>query len=804
MKLKKIKRKYSEFAGKPKLIIAFLAIITFGLIVPGTEKLGFWESTHSLKKKTSANIRREKNRTIPTELTRLIQLEQKSSTKWPHLPQWIYRGSSRLPLSPEFSTRIPSILFSFLLLFTLLFFSSVFFSRKIMFWNAIVLITTPLFLMGSRTINLELPWFVFSSLFILTSFYIFEKLKLSTNTLAFAIIIAFGSLILSHLARGLFLGVIFPLFTVLLGELFLIQKNSTRNKYLFLTYLGIFILIMAGFTIDRITMGDSYSHWLYTLPNPVSLIPLAEKPHALFTAHFRKAVFAFYPWTPFLLPAFILFLSELKKLSLQNIEIRMILRVAIWLLCSWGFVSYWKVRMGDVLTPALLPFSIFTGFFLVNFFHKVGKLSLRLFLSLSGLLLFRDIIQYPEILGESTIHYQLDKIQPQTRIWLTLALIPSQLPLFLLIWKKKGKIIPGLVAIWEDMKTTSYLFKLIYLLLFPFRFILFYLGKYVLVHIYRFCKRIYIWVSKFILMVIAKLGKLLPRELKNRRTILALSTGVFAIWFSWQWLPFLSFNLSTRPVYAAFQKQTENDELVAVYNLNSASAPVYINKEAVNLKSYQEIYSYFTSDQKRFLILPSNMLGTFDFNLRRRKIPYFVPSKPTPRYLLVSNQISNSNKDYNPLLPFINTKTPPQTSHKATTQFEQGLSLEGYHIPSESRRGQEITITLVFKVQGKLNRNYKIFIHLDPPYGTRITGDHDPVQGLLSTKNWSKGTWITDTHTIKIPYFGFPSGRYRIYAGLFKGKSRLEIIKGGNDGHDRAPLGTMIVRDPYFPGCSGN
>jgi hypothetical protein len=419
------------------------------------------------------------------------------------------------------------------------------------------------------------------------------------------------------------------------------------------------------------------------------------------------------------------------------------------------------------------------------------------------LLLFRDLVQYPEILGESTIHYILDKIQPQTRLWLALALIPSQLPLFLLVWKKKTKIIPGLVAIWEDLKTTSYLFKLVWLLLFPLRFILFYLGKYVLVYIYRFCKRIYILINNLILLVIAKLNKLLPGELKNRRTILAFTTFAFAIWFSFQWLPFLSFNLSTRPVYAAYKQQAKNDDLIAVYNLNSASAPVYINKEAVNLKSYQEIYSYLTSNQKRFLILPSRLLGTFDFNLRRRKISYFVPAEPTPRYLLISNRLNNTDKDYNPLLPFIATQAP-QTTYKATTSFERGLSLEGYHIPSEARRGEEIAIKLVFKVEGKLNRNYKIFIHLDPPYGTRITGDHEPVQGYLSTKNWSKGTWVIDTHTIKIPHFGFPSGRYRIYAGLFKGKSRLEITKGGNDGHDRAPLGTMIVRDPYFPGCSGD
>jgi 4-amino-4-deoxy-L-arabinose transferase-like glycosyltransferase len=225
MKLNKIKRKYYKFAGNSKIIISFLAILTFGLIVPGTEQLGFWESTHSLKKKTSAEIRREKNQTIPTELTRLIQLEQKASTKWPHLPQWIYRGSSRLPFAPEISTRVPSIIFSFLLLSVLLFFSSSFFSRKIMFWSGVVLITTPLFLLGSRTINLELPWFVFSSLFILTSFYIFEKKKLSTAALTFSIIIAFTSLLLSHLSRGLFLGAVFPLCTVLLGELFLIIEH---------------------------------------------------------------------------------------------------------------------------------------------------------------------------------------------------------------------------------------------------------------------------------------------------------------------------------------------------------------------------------------------------------------------------------------------------------------------------------------------------------------------------------------------------------------------------------------------------
>ena len=117
--------------------------------------------------------------------------------------------------------------------------------------------------------------------------------------------------------------------------------------------------------------------------------------------------------------------------------------------------------------------------------------------------------------------------------------------------------------------------------------------------------------------------------------------------------------------------------------------------------------------------------------------------------------------------------------------------------PSERSWFADFKLRLYFKVNQPLGGNYKIFVHIDGT-GTRINGDHVPLDGKFPTNYWVVGSYITDEHTIKPGENNTGSapnaGVYQIYMGMYLGSERLKVVSGPSDGDNRARLGPISVK----------
>jgi arylsulfatase A-like enzyme len=138
---------------------------------------------------------------------------------------------------------------------------------------------------------------------------------------------------------------------------------------------------------------------------------------------------------------------------------------------------------------------------------------------------------------------------------------------------------------------------------------------------------------------------------------------------------------------------------------------------------------------------------------------------------------------------------PPSPGHATDVQLGDAVRLVGWDVdPGAPRPGDELTLTLYFQALRPLDGPWAIFVHIEGP--RRIVADHDPVGGALPLSKWTKGQFIADRHTVRIPP-GTPPGEYAIHTGWWRrGKGdRLPatVRSGATAADDRVRLGTIPV-----------
>jgi hypothetical protein len=173
-------------------------------------------------------------------------------------------------------------------------------------------------------------------------------------------------------------------------------------------------------------------------------------------------------------------------------------------------------------------------------------------------------------------------------------------------------------------------------------------------------------------------------------------------------------------------------------------------------------------------------------------VSYVVVDDSNSRFLILSNRLGPGENDLNPLRRLV-SETPPNPKTPISVTFEDKLQLVGYDLPTEVAHGADVPVKLYFKVLAPLGAAYKIFIHFDGP-GSRINGDHVPLDGRFPTQFWSPGTYVTDEYTLKPERATEPQGNFQFFFGLFAGDKRLKVKEGPSDGENRVRLGTVRVK----------
>jgi hypothetical protein len=269
-------------------------------------------------------------------------------------------------------------------------------------------------------------------------------------------------------------------------------------------------------------------------------------------------------------------------------------------------------------------------------------------------------------------------------------------------------------------------------------------------------------------------------------TSLALAL-ITAFWI----VPQVSKHFSARDLYGR-TKQLDPVAPVGQYRFSGTGAAYYAHGKApTQLGSLAELFQFLRRGERVFVMAGAEELPSIDQASREEKVHYVVVDDSNSRYITLSNRLGPHESDLNPLRLFI-SETPPKPQHPVEADFEHKVTLLGYDLPPEVKRGQEFKIRLYFRVDQPLGGSYKVFLHFDAA-NTRFNGDHTPLEGRFPTQYWVPGYYVTDEHLVTPDRAMQPAANYTVFMGLFAGDKRLKVLRGPQDGEQRVKLGTLLV-----------
>ncbi len=147
--------------------------------------------------------------------------------------------------------------------------------------------------------------------------------------------------------------------------------------------------------------------------------------------------------------------------------------------------------------------------------------------------------------------------------------------------------------------------------------------------------------------------------------------------------------------------------------------------------------------------------------------------------------------------PYV-SRLPPGTVPVHATMGEEMIEFVGYRVHERAvDLGDSFFVTLYWRALRKVSTRYLVFIHGErPSMGEmmRFTGNHSTGEGFYGPETWKPGLIVEDTFSVCVDY-GIPGGLYRLYAGLYKDKDRLEVDDPSlHDGHNRFRMGKVLIR----------
>lgn len=260
------------------------------------------------------------------------------------------------------------------------------------------------------------------------------------------------------------------------------------------------------------------------------------------------------------------------------------------------------------------------------------------------------------------------------------------------------------------------------------------------------------------------------------------------------WLvPVLSQHLSSKGLFSRYQALGGTDGELGQYRAAGKGIDYYFRGKASDLTTLDQAFAFLGKPRRTFVVTPAEELPAIDQYAKTHSQPYLVIDDTNSRFLLLSNRLGPGEQDRNPLRRLVVRELARPPQHAVHADFEDKVELVGYDLPNAIDRGREFTITLYYKVKAPLNAGYKVFVHFDGP-GHRVNGDHVPLDGKFPTSNWVPGFYIIDEHRMTAERTGTPDGVFKIYTGFWLGSQRLQVKSGPNDGENRVPIGTVVVR----------
>jgi arylsulfatase A-like enzyme len=139
--------------------------------------------------------------------------------------------------------------------------------------------------------------------------------------------------------------------------------------------------------------------------------------------------------------------------------------------------------------------------------------------------------------------------------------------------------------------------------------------------------------------------------------------------------------------------------------------------------------------------------------------------------------------------------TAPAPTHPLDGRLGEAIAVRGYDLSAtEARPGDTLEVVAHFAVQQRLGKGWRMFFHLDGPFGGSRNLDHEPVEGLMPLERWRPGQQIRDRFKIPLPP-GTPPGLYTLYLGAYHAAERLPVTPPAlADARNRLRLLQFTVR----------
>lgn len=292
------------------------------------------------------------------------------------------------------------------------------------------------------------------------------------------------------------------------------------------------------------------------------------------------------------------------------------------------------------------------------------------------------------------------------------------------------------------------------------------------------------------LWLVARLGRF-------QLSLVLLSGAMVGVYAGHGFLPNVSGHLSPKEVYETYNRLSGPDEPLAEYGVGSRAAAYYAKGDVLEVEKLGDVSAHLSGEGRRWVALPADKLATVDRQFRKQTRRHlFVANADNARIVLASNQpvrgVENANYFARTVL-----RNPPQSiEHPLHAVFDKRIELLGYdlELPHDGYvgAGESFSIVWYFKVLGRLGGDRKVFVHIDSA-DQRVHGDHDPLDGRYPVRLWEPGDILVDRQRIELSATQRP-GSYRIYMGLYVGESRTKVTEGPKDASDRVEAGVLRIR----------
>lgn len=233
-----------------------------------------------------------------------------------------------------------------------------------------------------------------------------------------------------------------------------------------------------------------------------------------------------------------------------------------------------------------------------------------------------------------------------------------------------------------------------------------------------------------------------------------------------------------------------------------------------NAPNQVEAFAYYFPAEARLFPLPSArpldtartqaQLESLAANHTRLFVIYWGDQQADPEKFIESwlnaNTFKASERWFGQVRLAVYAAARPATEPTTRTNasFGEQVQLPGYALSATSAApGDILQITFFWNTQQKLEKRYKVFVHLyaevnAPPVAQT---DSEPGGGLALTTMWEPGRAVPDNHGLFLPP-DLPGGEYRLMAGLYDLETgeRLPVTVGDTISGDRLDLGLVVVK----------